>query len=193
MWHVVRMSHRTIGLTVSAVLLLAGCAQPQPSYGFRHTSGLMVLPQTYLTPLAAATGDAAVLLAEAQRLAAAYPDDFGFPWTDPTSGAVIVDVVTDAGQRRAADVWPAGADLTPVRTHRVRHSVKELTAIRLAITDLVDSGVRDGRAILGVVTDFPHNRVIVDLRWLNDPLLTALATRFGTESIAIRVARADLD
>jgi hypothetical protein len=106
-----------------------------------------------------------------------HPSDLAYPWVDPATGEVVLDTVTSkgrslAGRHRARAVTRSMADLD-----RIRHG-----AIGPGAADLPDSD-----AIYMTSTDAEHNRVVVTVDRRSERLVRALARRYGSQAVAVRV------
>jgi hypothetical protein len=130
-------------------------------------------------------------------LAEDNPDDFGFPWPNPDTGAIEVRVTNPRGEA-AARVWIAGnakrpgpkpTDLrrpeVPVTFTTVDRSFRQLTDIQHGSIPATD--LPDGDAVWSTGPDGSRNAVVITIDHLSDQLLRALAARYGTSAIVIRV------
>jgi hypothetical protein len=127
------------------------------------------------------------------------PDGLGYPWIDRSTGSVVVSVVTAAGRAaindwivRGADVAsPKGAHIqrpaVPVQQRLVSYSFAQLERIMDDATRLRQAGVPDADAIWAVGPDYENNRIVITIDRRSERLLSALAARYGTQAIAIRV------
>jgi hypothetical protein len=133
-----------------------------------------------------------------------YPDDFGRPWADLTTGELVVTAATANGAEiarqwvqsglRVASPKPGGPftiDLprpqVSVRIQSVRHSILGLQRVMDGVTDLARAGVPGADRIYTAGPDPEHDQVIIETDGLNDQLLAAIAARFGVDVIAVRV------
>lgn len=168
----------------------------------RHVSGLVVLAAQPPTseplpePLAKAVSDA-------RWLAESYGDAFGYPWADRAVGEVVVAIADPSGDAIARTWIQAGIETTvtdgpkagsvrflaapavPVRLRAVAHSYRSLERIKDEAISLRE--LPDAAAIYATEPDDRDNRVIITVDRMSDPLFHALAARYGTEAIAIRV------
>ncbi|OLC52658.1 MAG: hypothetical protein AUH85_16325 [Chloroflexi bacterium 13_1_40CM_4_68_4] len=75
----------------------------------------------------------------------------------------------------------------PRRVRNVRYSFAELIQIQHGSIGR-DSGLPEGDGIIWMTApDFEHNRIVITVDHLSAALLQALASRYGTEAIAIHV------
>jgi hypothetical protein len=75
----------------------------------------------------------------------------------------------------------------PVRLRTVTRSVAQLLTLEDEIVAFTRAGVTDASAIHMFGSDDEHDRIVIEVDHLTDELATALATRFGTDAIAVRV------
>ncbi|MFF5225504.1 hypothetical protein [Dactylosporangium sp. NPDC000521] len=155
-----------------------------PAPAHRHASGLLVAaPQT--TPPKAAPDTVATALHDAWERAEQHPDLLGYPWAD--ASGVVVDGVGAAGERFAQQFRSARGPAAALRTRTVKRSFAQLEALKHEIIGLTSADVPDGETIWETVPDGAGNRVIVTVERESDALLNALAKRYGTEAIVVRV------
>jgi hypothetical protein len=192
------MSGLTVVLIVAALgagqLLRAAREQPagasgQPSSELRHKSGVVLLgpaDQTAVKPLPEPLAKA---LSDAQELARDNPDLFGYPYADRSTGELVLSPVNAEGQSLAHRWTPRGAEAIAVtrRTRLVDRSYAQLEAIRHEAIGPGVAGLPDGDAIQATSQDDEHNRVLIIITRMSDPLLFALAARYGTEAIEVRL------
>ena len=196
------------GLIAVAVVSVRADTWPWPSVGAqaRHGTGIVLLgPIDYNAkieplpdPLRKAWNDAYTLAEEV------YPDDFGRPWTDPTTDEVVVSAATANGAEIArrwvqsglqvASPKPGGPytiDLprpeVGVRIRSVRLSILGLQRLMDRVIDLTREGVPGADRIYAAGADPEHDRVIIVTDRIDDRLLEAIAARFGVDVIAVRI------
>jgi len=169
----------------------------------RHTSGLVLLPPIDIAtivrqgpmaePLARASSDAR-LLAEQNR------DALGYPWADRAKGELVISVVNPQGEaivrswiaRGAAQAVskPAPSLLrptVPVRFRTTAHSFRQIETIQHEAIGKGAAGFSGENRIWSSGVDEEHQRVVLETDRVVDPFLFALAKKYGTEVLAIRV------
>jgi hypothetical protein len=190
-----------VGLSlIAATPEPTACPSPGPPAPERHhRSGLAVvgpLPHCIappFEPLARAYSDA-------RMLAEAYPDAFGYAWDDRVKRELVVSVASPDGERLARSWMATGATVksgtksavlpppsVPVRIRSVARSFAQLARLQDDIAAFTRAGVTETSANHMFGPDDEHDRVVIEVDHLTDALATALAARFGTEAIAIRV------
>lgn len=202
------LRYAVTGVFVVSMISVRADTWPWPSVGgqTRHSTGIVLLgPIDYdarTEPLSdqlrSAWSNAFTLAQEA------YPDDFARPWTDLTTGELVVSAATPSGVEIArrwvqsglqvASPKPGGPftiDLArpdvSVRIRLVQHSIRQLDRVMDGVTDLVRAGVAGAERIYSAGPDPEHDRVIIETDRVNDQLLEAIAARFGVDVIAVRV------
>lgn len=201
---------RSALLVVAAVTFVAAtplpgppCPSPVPPRPeARHASGL-ALPTPLLfcygrpvyEPLNKAHSDA-------RLLAENHPNEFGYPSADHVKRELIISVTGPTGEALAREWLASGATYTapnvakstflpqpavPVRIRIVTRSFAQLGKLMDDIIDATRAGLPDSSAIRSVGPDDEHDRVVIEVQYLSDALATALASRFGTEAIAVRI------
>jgi hypothetical protein len=124
----------------------------------------------------------------ALELAYAHRDDLGYPWLDAASGVLELSFATGLGETVAANaVDRLSASGLTVRLRPAPASVAELDALADKVTRLNAAGVPGADRIWMTEPDQKNNRIIVTVSEAPDDLLDALAARFGTERIAVRI------
>ena len=196
------------GLIVLGIVSVRADTWPWPSVGAqaRHSTGIVLIgPIDYnarIEPLPdslrKAWNDAYTLAQEG------YPDDFGRPWPDLTTGELVVSAATANGFEiarrwvqsgvRMPSPKPGGPftiDLprpdVSVRIQTVRHSILGLQRLMDDVIELRRAGVPGADRIYSAGQDPEHDRVIIVTDRLNDQLLEAIAARFGIDVIAVRI------
>ncbi|HKC92103.1 MAG TPA: hypothetical protein VKE23_12345 [Candidatus Limnocylindria bacterium] len=196
------------GLIVLGIVSVRADTWPWPAVGAqaRHSTGIVLLGpidynakfESFPDSLRKAWNDAYTLADEV------YPDDFGRPWMDLTTDDVVVSAATANGVEiarqwvqsglRVASPKPGGPftiDLprpdVAIRIRLVQHSILAFERIMDGVTDLARAGVPGADRIYSLGPDPEHDRVIILTDRLNDELLEAIATRFGTNVIAVRI------
>jgi hypothetical protein len=124
----------------------------------------------------------------ALNLAYANRADMGYPWIDFAAKTLDLTVFDDAGQKAAllAEGGLDAAGLTIAITS-ARASIAKLDAIADDATRLVEAGVPNADLIWMTEPDQMNNRVVITVSKLDAALMSALASRFGTDLIAVRV------
>jgi len=131
------------------------------------------------------TWDQSTAFDVAMNLAAVYPDDMGYPWIDPATGAIELSATTDLGR----EILSGSIDeiQVPHSVRDVAYSYGQLEWIKDDVTTLTSSGVTDSDLIYESAPDHERGRIVLTVSKLSQPLLAELAKRYGTEAIAIRV------
>src|SRR6266542_2914943 len=179
------------------------CPSPLPPRPeARHASGL-ALPTPRLfcygapvyEPLNKAQSDA-WLLAES------HPNDFGYPWGDHVKRELTISVTGPTGEALARAWMASGATyapnggpkstflaqpVVPVRFRTVTRSFAQLAKLQDDIVDALRSGALEGGAVRSFGPDDEYNRITIEVQYLSEAFAYALAARFGTEAVAIRV------
>lgn len=104
------------------------------------------------------------------------PDDFGYPVLDRAGQHVLLSPVTATGKAVAGES-ARPAERTFGRLERIKH---ELINWRR-------DGIQDADAIYQTERDEQNNRVIVTTDRHSDALLAAIAKRYGTQAVAVRI------
>jgi hypothetical protein len=128
------------------------------------------------TPLRLISVDAApepanILLSRAADADEHDQGDLAPSWWDADAGEVVLGAATERGEQ-ARRLLAEGSGV-PYRIERRPHSVRELTDVMHAATDLSPYGVSM------TAIDAPGNRVVVHTRRLGHDLFAAVASRFG--------------
>lgn len=205
---------RRVVLVAAAVMLVAAapsptempgppCSSPVPPRPeARHASGLALptpLPRCYGAPVYEPLNKAS---SDASLLAESHPHDFAHPWADHVKRELVVSVTGATGEGLARSWISSGATYTApsvgkstflpqpavaVRIRTVTRSYAQLAKLMDDIIDATRAGLPDGSAIRSIGPDAEYDRVFIEVQHLSDALATALASRFGTEAIAVRV------
>lgn len=197
-------------LAAAAVVLVAAtpepgppCPSPEPPRPeARHPSGLALptsLPRCFGAPVYEPLNKAH---SDALLVAESHSNELGYPWADHVRRELIISVTGPAGEEVARAWLSSGATYTapsvakstflpppsvPVHMRTVPRSYAQLGKLMDDIIDATRAGLADGNAIRSIGADGEHDRVVIEVQYLTDALATALASRFGTEAIAIRV------
>ena len=180
------------GVVIAAVL--SSCSLI-PCVERRHDSGLLIVcaePNREMPESLKAAG------AYAYELAEQHPDVFGYPWADPDTRALELRVTGPAADPFVR-AWNAGnatrgsGDKTlplprpevAITLVTVDRSVRQLEAIKDGSVPAND--LPDGDLIWQTAPDARRNAVAITLDHLSDALLRALAAKYGTASIVVRI------
>jgi hypothetical protein len=177
-------------------------APPRPEA--RHASGI-ALPTPrlfcYGPPVYEPLGKA---YSDARMLAEGHPNDFGYPWDDRAKRELVISVTGPAGEALARSWMASGATYTsayaggakstflaqpvvPVRFRTVTRSYAQLAKLQDDIIAAVRAGLLADATVISSGPDDEHNRIVIEVQRLSDASANALASRFGTEAIAVRV------
>lgn len=184
-----------IGLAVVllAPTLLSACSLI-PCAERRHESGLLlVCPEEFRDMPEELKGAASF----AWWLAEDHPDELGFPWPNQETGTLELRVTGPSGEAVGRE-WMAGQvqrigpkphgippPQVPVTFTLVDRSFRQLTDIQHGVVPPKD--LPDGDAIYMTGPDARRNATVITIDRLSDRLLQALAARYGTSAIVIRV------
>jgi hypothetical protein len=155
----------------------------------RHASGLLLLGPLDRTAIRPLPTPLAKALNDAQALARSNPDLFGYPYADRRSGELVLSAVGAAGQALGQRWTPEGGEAraVPRRIRLVDRSYGELERVRHEAIGPGAAGLPDADLIWMTAQGDEINRVIVVISRMSDPLLFALASRYGSELVAVRV------
>lgn len=197
-------------LVAAAVMLLAAtplpgppCPSPNPPRPeARHASGLALPtppPRCFGAPVYEPLNKAH---SDAYLLAESHPNDFGYPWADHVKREMVISVTGPTGDALARAWMTSGATYTApsvaksrflpqpavaVRIRTVPRSYAQLGKLMDDIIDATRAGLPDGSAIRSLGPDGEYDRVVIEVQRLSGARATALASRFGTEGIAVLV------
>jgi len=179
------------------------CPSPNPPRPeARHASGL-ALPTPLLfcygrpvyEPLNKAQSDA-WLLAES------HPNDFGYPWGDHVKRELTISVTGPAGEALARAWMASGATyappggtkssflaqpVVPVRFRTVTRSFAQLAKLQDDLIEAFRAGLLADASVSSFGPDNEYDRIVIEVQRLTDASANALASRFGTEAVAVRV------
>lgn len=191
---------RAIGhlLILAIAIVTTSAFTSVPGGGSRtHQTGIELVAhaQATVTP---AEGDLLQAWSDA-LLIAELDDGLGYPWADTATGTLVVTVTSTAAEQ-LANRWIAGGvahpnpkvghiarPLVPVRLRTASLSYAALEGIKNDATRLVQAGLPDAEAIYQAAPDWEHNRVVLTMSRQSDALINALAARYGTTAVAVRV------
>lgn len=201
---------RSALLVVAALTLLAATPEPgppcpspnPPRHEARHASGLALptpLPRCFGAPVYEPLNAAH---SNARLLAESHPNDFAYPSADHVKRELVISVTGPTGDALARAWIISGAMYTvpglakstflpqPAVSVRIRTVPRSYAQIGKLMDDIIEAtraGLPDGSTIRSLVPDGEHDRVVIEVQQLSDALAGALASRFGTEAIAVRV------
>ncbi len=127
-------------------------------------------------------------VSDAQVFAEAHPDAAGYPWLDGVTGSLKLSAADSAGAdllEGERNALAAGARSLKVAVRGVKFSMRDLTTISDDITTLQDEGVPDAGLIYSTSPDYESNRIVIRVSGASTDLFDALASRYGTEAIAV--------
>jgi hypothetical protein len=201
-----QMPKRLVALVLAVTpALVAAWALPASADGpeQHHPSGLVLLPPRDIAaivrqgpmpePLARAWSDA-------RLLAEQNPDVLGHPWADRAKGELVIAVVNPQGEAIARSWMARGAAqavskptprlLPPtvaVRFRTTEHSFRQLETIQHEAIGKGAAGYNGDNRIWSSGVEEEHQRVVLETDRVVDPFLFALAKKYGSEVIAVRV------
>lgn len=185
-------SARRLAITATLVVtgIVFGAATPLNE---QHPSGLELLPPLDLKAIAT-RGQIAELLGtaweDALTLAQAEPDAFGNPFADRTTGRLVL-TPTNAAAAARAQAWLPRASVRTV-PRAVRTTTRSYAQLEKIRNEAIGPGAADlpnGQLIWSTYMDEESNRVVISIDHIDDALLFALAARYGTQAIVIRVEK----
>ena len=177
---------RPLVLLISVSMWVAACGGPNatpPPSTVSASPGILLVGAREQVQARPPNGNVAAAFDVAMQLARANGNDLGYPWIDPTSGALVVSLVTPHGREL---VEQAGISV-PYTTRRVAHGAAELLKIQDDATRLVDEGMPGAELIVETLPDQRDNRTLLRITSSSPELLQALATRFPAEALAVEV------
>jgi hypothetical protein len=183
-----------IGFVLAAVL--SSCAL-LPCVERAHDSGVLLVCAEPIRDMPESLKAASSF---AYELASQHPDEFGYPWADPDTGELVLRV-TGAAADPFVRAWTTGTatrgtgDKTlplprpevAVKLVTVDRSFRQLEAIKDGAVP--PRGLPDGDLIWQTAPDARRNAVAISIDHLSDALVRALAAKYGTAAIVIRVER----
>lgn len=174
-----------ISRALLAIVLLLSMAVPvraNDADGL-HPSGLHIVgPQVFQT--AASNEDQASRFSMALQLAMDHPESFGYPNLDASTGVIEISMVNEDARALAGVLEPR---LQPLAFRNVTRSFGELQAIGDEISRFAQAGVDGAELLWKTEPDHINNRIVATVTELHEGLFFELASRFGTESVAVRV------
>src|SRR4051812_39683863 len=197
-------------VAIAALAVILSVAPTGAPTERRHVTGIALLPagdsgpfvrererigEAAFEPLAGAWSDA-------RELAEQRGDLFGVPWLDLAHQQVVVRLARSEGEavarawitsgyqrgdgtKPAPSLRPTNANVKLVPTTR---SFRELSAIMNNAIDDPALGIRSGTSRIWVIgIDDESERVIFETDRVVDGFMSALATTYGTDVVAVRV------
>jgi hypothetical protein len=122
---------------------------------------------------------------QARILSDQYPGDFGYPWLHSQTEEVVLRAATARGDELARAWIQTGTEVV-FRLERVEHSIAQLQLV----LDAMGPGLKDvpgANRIFQGGPDHERNRIVFSTDRVSDAMLRALAARFGTEALAVRI------
>jgi hypothetical protein len=116
-----------------------------------------------------------------------YRGDFGYPWLHSQTEEVVLRAANAKGEAFAREWIDSGTEVR-VRLERVDRSIEQLERIQHAVGPGL-AEVPGANRIFQSAPDAEHNRIVFSTDRVNDAMLYALAARFGTEALAVRIER----
>lgn len=124
---------------------------------------------------------------QARILSDRFRGDFGYPWLLSRTEEVVLRAANVQGEALAR-AWIQSGTEVGVRLERVDRSIEQLDRVLHAVgPGLAD--VPGGNRIFSSEPDSEHNRIVYATDRVSDAMLRALAARFGTEALAVRIER----
>ena len=121
---------------------------------------------------------------DAMQFASSHPSDFGYPWIDPASGTLELSAATS----KATALLAATPEIGQSGVIRdVPLSFGQLEEIKHEVTTLAAAGVADADLIYQTAPDHKSNRIVITMSAMSERLLKTLASRYGTEAIAVQI------
>jgi hypothetical protein len=175
---------RQLTLVLWLVVSLVACGPDSPSASTSDAAPSILVVRVGEQVQAIPQGEGqANAFSKAMDLAQANGADLGYPWIDPSSGALVVSAVTDHGRALAQQV---GLGI-PYVIRNVAYGTAELQQIQDEASQLVGTGVPGADLIYQIMPDHRDNRTLLVIKTSSDPLLQALAARFPEGTLAIEV------
>ncbi len=124
----------------------------------------------------------------ALNFALEHRGDMGYPWIDLETNTLELSAATEQGATVAfgAKSNLAAAGLV-ARVTTAQASIAKLDGLADDATRLIEAGIPHADLIWMTEPDQKNNRVVITVSEPNADLMKALATRYGTELIAVRV------
>ena len=116
-----------------------------------------------------------------------YRGDFGYPWLLSATEEVVLRAASARGEALAREWIDSGTEVR-VRLERVDRSIEQLEHIQHAVGPGL-AAIPGSNRIWQSGPDAEHNRIVYVTDRVSDAMLRALAARFGTEALAVRIER----
>lgn len=164
------------------VLVACTGREPEQSADFDTTGILLVQVGEEVQAIPPNEAVAAAFSA-AMELADEHGVDLGYPWIDPSTGALVVSVVTQHGH----ELIRATSIAVPYRIRDVARGTAELRRIQDDVTLLRSRGVPGAELLYQTSPDHRDNRALLVIRAMSRPLLDYLATHYPVDALAVEV------
>jgi hypothetical protein len=181
---------RALALPALLLAIMIGAARiAPPAMPVRHSSGIVLLPPLDIGPFVRARermGEAAFeplakTYSDARQIAMTQRDSFGIPWIDIAHGEVVIRVARP-GAERSLPLWSAR-----VRIEATDRTYGQLEKIQHDAIGRGAAGYAGENRVWTSSIDDESQRVVLETDRVIDGFLIALARRYGTEIIAVRV------
>jgi len=177
-----------ISIALSIVACTAPAGSPRSSVSASPSSsvsatGILLVSVGEQVQARPPTEEFAVAISRAMELAEANGDDLGYPWLDPTSGELVLSVVTPHGRA----LVEAASIAVPHTTRDVSHGAAELRRIQDDVTFLHSRGVPDSALIYATSPDQRDNRALIVISAMSPSLLGYLAAHYPADALAVEV------
>lgn len=165
-------------------------AAPLTGSEVRHSTGIALLgPVDYprlfaqwkMTERLDRTYNQARILSDQNR------GDFGYPWLHSRTEEVVLRAANARGEALAR-AWIQSGTEVGVRLENVDRSIEQLERIQHAVGPGL-AAIPGSNRIFQSGPDAEHNRIVFVTDRISDAMLHALAARFGTEALAVRIER----
>jgi hypothetical protein len=183
------------GFLVSALL---GACSLFPCVERRDQSGLLLVCPERMEQYANMSEELKGASSFAWSLAEVHPDDLGYPWANPDTRELELRIAGPGGETAVRE-WMAGNAMksgggktmvlpppaVPVKLVTADRSFRQLQELQNRIVPPKD--LPDGDAIYQTGPDARRNATLITVDRQSAALLSALASRYGTEAIVISV------
>lgn len=125
----------------------------------------------------------AVAISAAIDLALKNPQELSFPWIDEGGDVLQLSAASDLGVMLLDSLAPTLDVPTAIR--QVEHSLADLNAVKWDVSQFREF---EAQSILRTLEpDWRDSRLVATVSQIDDEVFKALADRFGTEILAVRV------